>query len=75
MGTGVSTPGGFQGVNPGGSAEYLAKLADDASQPSVVGALVRENEINVATALELEADDLEEIAEKKLTRKKLSRRR
>jgi hypothetical protein len=76
MGAGVSTPGGggggFQGVNPDGNPEYLAKLADDAAQPSVVGALIRENEINVSTALELEPDDLDEISDKKLTRKKLS---
>ena len=73
MGAGVSTPGaGFQGVNPGGSPEYLAKLADADAQPSVVGALIRENEINVSTALELEPDDLDEISDKKLTRKKLS---
>ena len=49
----------------------LAQVAE-AKDYKAVGAIIRENEINSRTALELDDDDLDDLAPNKLTRKKLT---
>ena len=49
----------------------LAELAEAADKPDLVAKIVRENQIDAATALKLDDDDLRELVERKLDFKKL----
>ena len=50
---------------------YLVELAEAADKPDVVAKIVREHQIDAATALELDDDDLRELVTKNLDFKKL----
>ena len=49
----------------------LAAMAEAADKPDLVAKIVRENQINAATALKLDDDDLRELVDRKLDFKKL----
>ena len=51
--------------------EDLAEAAEKAGKPSVVVDLIRENELDAATALLLEEADIDEVAPKRLDKLKL----
>ena len=66
MGAGASVQ---EDVPPGW--HYLVELAEAADKPDVVAKIVREHQIDAATALELDDDDLRELVTKNLDFKKL----
>ena len=49
----------------------LAAMAEAADKPDLVAKIVRENQIDAATALKLDDDDLRELVDRKLDFKKL----
>ena len=67
MGAGAS----LQEDVPTGGWHALAAMAEAADKPDLVAKIVRENQIDAATALELDDDDLRELVTKNLDFKKL----
>ena len=65
MGNGIST------INIDTNASNLAAAADAANLPSIVSKLIRDEELDVQTALILDKEDISELCSKRMDQKRM----